>query len=245
MAFPTTIVTYTTKQDNVDYPEAAHINDLQTVVEALETKVGIDGSAIATTLDYKLKNTTAGHDHDGSNSKKVDHIDLDNKGTNTHLQIDTALSTLPVKASGAEVNTGTDDAKFVTSKAIEDSELSFISDTETLTNKRITKRVVSAASYTTDTGTSLDVSTADVFIITAQAGALKFNNPGGTPTQGQTLVIRIKDNATARALTYDTQFRALGTSLPTTTVLSKTLYLGFIFNSTDTKWDCIAAAQEA
>ena len=116
---------------------------------------------------------------------------------------------------------------------------------ETLTNKRITKRVVSAASYTTDTGTSLDVSTTDVFVITAQAGALKFNNPGGIPTQGQTLVIRIKDDGTARALTYDTQFRALGTSLPTTTILSKTLYMGFIYNSTDTKWDLIAAAQEA
>ena len=116
---------------------------------------------------------------------------------------------------------------------------------QTLTNKRITKRVVSAASYTTDTGTSLNADDLDVFVVTAQAGALLFNNPGGTPTQGQGIVIRIKDNGTARALTYDTQFRAMGTALPTTTVLSKTLYLGFIYNSTDTKWDLIAAAQEA
>jgi len=116
---------------------------------------------------------------------------------------------------------------------------------QTLTNKRIEPRVVSAASYTTDTGTSLSVATTDVFIVTAQAGALKFNNPGGTPVQGQKLIIRIKDNGTARALTYDTQFRAMGTSLPSTTVISKTLYMGFIYNSTDTKWDLIAAAQEA
>jgi hypothetical protein len=59
------------------------------------------------------------------------------------------------------------------------------------------------------------------------------------------LVIRIKDNATARAITYDTQFRAIGVTLPTTTVISKTLYLGLIYNSTDTKWDCVAVAQEA
>lgn len=105
-------------------------------------------------------------------------------------------------------------------------------------------RVVSATSYTTDTGTSLSVATADMFVITAQAGALKFNNPSGSPTQGRKLIIRIKDNGTARALTYDTQFRAIGTTLPTTTVLSKTLYMGFIYNSTDTKWDCVAVSQE-
>lgn len=112
--------------------------------------------------------------------------------------------------------------------------------TDTLTNKRINPRVVSTASYTTDTGTSLDVSTCDEFIITAQAGALLFNNPSGTPVEGQKLIIRIKDNATARALTYGTQFRAsTDLVLPTTTVLSKTLYMGFMFNSTDTKWDML------
>lgn len=120
-----------------------------------------------------------------------------------------------------------------------------LTGTETLTNKRITPRVISATSYTTDTGTSLDVSTCDQFQITAQAGALKFNNPGGTPLGGQKLIIRIKDDGTARALTYDTQFRAIGNALPTTTVLSKTLYMGFIYNATDTKWDLVAVAQEA
>lgn len=119
-----------------------------------------------------------------------------------------------------------------------------ISSTNTLTNKRINQRVVSAASYTTDTGTSLDVSTCDIFVVTAQAWALKLNNPSGTPTNWQKLIVRIKDNWTARALTYDTQFRAMWTALPSTTVLSKTLYLGFIYNSDDTKRDLVAAAQE-
>jgi hypothetical protein len=34
-------------------------------------------------------------------------------------------------------------------------------------------------------------------------------------------------------------------TLPTTTVISKTLYLGMIFNNADTKWDVVAVAQEA
>ena len=47
----------------------------------------------------------------------------------------TLANIVPVKATGAEINTGTDDAKFTTSKAIEDSNLSFTSDAETLSNK--------------------------------------------------------------------------------------------------------------
>jgi len=129
--------------------------------------------------------------------------------------------------------------------AVEGVTVPTISSTSTITNKRNQPRIVSASSYTTDTGTSLDVSTCDIFVITAQAGALLFNAPGGTPVQGERLVIRIKDNGTARALTWNAVFRAMGTALPTTTVLSKTLYLGFFYNSTDTKWDLVASAQEA
>lgn len=153
-----------------------------------------------------------------------------------------------LKATGAEINTGTEDAKIVTPKALADSDYAKTSDIEvtpdsttTFTNKRINPRIVTAASYTTDTGTALDVSTCDEFDVTAQAGALKLNNPGGTPVNGQKLIVRIKDNGTARALTYDTQFRASSDlALPTTTVLGKTLYMGFIYNSADSKWDLLA-----
>lgn len=120
-----------------------------------------------------------------------------------------------------------------------------LTSTQHLSGKRIDSLVVSAASYTTDTGTSLSWDTCEEFVITAQAGALKFNNPSGTPTPGQSIVIRIKDNGTARALTWDTQYRALGTPLPSTTVLSKTLYLAFFWNTTDTKVDLVGSAQEA
>ncbi len=129
--------------------------------------------------------------------------------------------------------------------ALSGDDFASLTGSETLTNKRIEPRIVSATSYTTDTGTSLDVSTTDIFVITAQAGALLFNSPGGTPVQGQRLVIRIKDNGTARALTWNSVFRAMGTALPSTTVLSKTLYLGFFYNSTDSKFDLVASAQEA
>ena len=156
-----------------------------------------------------------------------------------------------LKATGAVVNTGTSDVTIVTPKAIADSDYAKTSDitvtassTTTFTNKRINPRIVTAASYTTDTGTALDVSTCDEFDVTAQAGPLKLNNPSGSPVNGQKLIVRIKDSGSPRALTYDTQFRAIGNTLPSTTVLGKTLYMGLIFNSTDTKWDLIAVAQE-
>lgn len=117
--------------------------------------------------------------------------------------------------------------------------------TETLTNKRINPRVISATSYTTDTGTALTVADCDMFVVTAQAWALKLNNPWWTPTNWQKLIVRIKDNWTARALTYDTQFRSMWINLPSTTIVNKTLYMWFIYNSDDTKRDLIAVAQEA
>jgi hypothetical protein len=39
MGFPTSIQTFTTKQDGVDYPQASHVNLLQTEVTAVETAI--------------------------------------------------------------------------------------------------------------------------------------------------------------------------------------------------------------
>ena len=114
-------------------------------------------------------------------------------------------------------------------------------EAQTLTNKRINKRIIDAANYVTNTGTSLDATNCDLFTITAQAGALLFNNPTGTAVQGQELLIRIKDNGTARALTYGGQFRGSSDlALPATTIVNRTLYMKFIFNSADTRWDLLA-----
>ena len=117
-----------------------------------------------------------------------------------------------------------------------------LTNTVTLTNKRITPRILSAASYTTDTGTSLNCDNLDRFIVTAQAGALKFNNPTGTPTDGQTLWIMVTGTG-ARALTWDTQFEAsAAVALPTTTVTTARLDIGFVWRADTSKWRCVASA---
>ena len=111
-------------------------------------------------------------------------------------------------------------------------------DTQTLTNKRVNPREITEASNATPTPNS---DTTDIHTITALAVAATFGAPTGTPVQGQKLIIRIKDNATAQTLAWNAIYRASSDlALPTTTVVSKTLYCGFIYSSTDTKWDLLA-----
>jgi hypothetical protein len=54
--FPTSLDTIPNVTDGVDYPEASDMNVLNDAVEALQAKVGIDDSAVATSIDYILKN---------------------------------------------------------------------------------------------------------------------------------------------------------------------------------------------
>lgn len=110
--------------------------------------------------------------------------------------------------------------------------------TDTLTNKNVKPRLLSAASYTTDTGTSLNCDNLDLFIVTAQAGALKFNNPTGTPYDGQCLWLAVTGTA-ARALTWDTQYEASTVALPTTTVTTARLDIGFMWRADTSKWHCV------
>lgn len=105
----------------------------------------------------------------------------------------------------------------------------------------IPSRTKSITSITSSATPTPNADTTDDYILTALAAGATFGAPTGTPTQGQPLVLRIKDNATARTLAFNAIYR-FSTDLPapTTTVISKTLYMGFIYNSTDTKWDCVA-----
>lgn len=110
--------------------------------------------------------------------------------------------------------------------------------TQTLTNKRITPRVNTEASSSTSTPTG---DSSDAWTITALAAADTIAAPTGSPTNMQKLIIRIKDNGTARALSWNGIYRASSDlALPTTTILGKTMYCGFIYNSADSKWDLLS-----
>lgn len=119
-----------------------------------------------------------------------------------------------------------------------------IDGTQTLTNKRITSRVQSVSDAATITP---NADTNDCVDITAIAQAFTIANASGTPTNFQKLIIRIKDNGTARAITWGSDYVAGGVALPSTTVISKILTIGFFYNTANSlnKWQCVASAQEA
>jgi hypothetical protein len=100
--------------------------------------------------------------------------------------------------------------------------------------------VQSVASASTVTPTDSD----DMVVITAQAVPLTLLNPTGTWSQGKDLLIRIKDDGTSRAISYDTGYRPIGVSLPTFTTSNKTIYLGIVYNSDDSEWDVIGVSIE-
>lgn len=88
-------------------------------------------------------------------------------------------------------------------------------------------------------GTTLSIGDA-----TAGAGniALKFV-AGMTFTPAGNTINFVSTSATARALTWGASFEASGTvPLPTTTVISTTLDVGFRWNATTSKWRCVASA---
>lgn len=125
-----------------------------------------------------------------------------------------------------------------------DDELVDKTTAQTLTNKRSQPRVYSAANNASLTP---EKDTYDVFHLTAMSANTTINNPSSTtPTDGETMMFRFLDNATARTLTWGTAYVAKGgIALPTTTTLSKDLALGFQYNSSLAKWNLIASALSA
>lgn len=118
-----------------------------------------------------------------------------------------------------------------------------ISDAQTLTNKRINPRVDDQNPPTSPYACNSD--NFDMAVLRGINAALTLNAPTGTPVQGQKLVFRFKDNGTARALTFQTgsagQFRfSTDMPAPATTIINLTLYMLFIYNSTDSRWDNVA-----
>jgi hypothetical protein len=90
-----------------------------------------------------------------------------------------------------------------------------------------------------------DVDLFSQYALTALGEAAAFQIPSGTPIDGQKLILRILDDNTPRATTWDAVYASRGATLPATTVSGKTHYIGLIFNDDAGTWDCVAATVEA
>ena len=108
-------------------------------------------------------------------------------------------------------------------------------------------RISTTASATA--GSIIPISTnTDQYNITALGAGATFSVPSGSPVDAQKLMIRIKDDGTARSLSWivtgANSYRIVGAVLPTTTVVSKTTYVGLIYNAADSFWDVVAVGQQ-
>lgn len=112
---------------------------------------------------------------------------------------------------------------------------------QTITNKRWTRRFVVTTQSATPT---INTDNTDIASITGLAQAITSftTNLSGTPVAGDYLQIQITDNGTARAITWGASFVATTVSLPTTTVISTLLRVGFQWDTVSAKWQCIAVA---
>ena len=128
--------------------------------------------------------------------------------------------------------------------ALSDNDFATLAGTETLTNKTLiaSTNVISENTTTASSATPAPTggSLRNFFTVTALAAGATFSSPSETPANGNLLMIRIKDNGTARTLAWNAIYRAGNTALPTTTIISKTMYLLFAYNSADSKWDLLS-----
>lgn len=113
-------------------------------------------------------------------------------------------------------------------------------DTQTLTNKNVQARVVVIAD-----GTSITVN-ADTTDVATQAntqavGTLTINAPTGTIVNGQKFILRLS-STNVQTFSWNAAFQgSTDIALPTASSGSGlTDYVGFIYNSTSTKWQMIA-----
>ena len=115
-----------------------------------------------------------------------------------------------------------------------------LNTTDTLTNKRITERVVTA---TNDATAVIDSDSYDEYYLTAMEEATTISITG-TPTAGQMVFIGLKDDndAGGYALTW-TGITALGITLPATTTANKQTIVGVKYIAS--AWRAIAIGVES
>ena len=87
----------------------------------------------------------------------------------------------------------------------------------------------------------------DFYSITALAVNITSmtTNLTGSPGDGQSLIIRIKDTGSARTIAWGSKFEDGSVALPTTTLAGKTLLVLCIYDAVDAKFACESAGSRA
>jgi len=204
-----------------------------TDANAVHVNVGSEISAITakatpTASDILLIEDAA----DSNNKKKITIGDLPATSDTNAVHVNAANEITAITAKTSVDNQD----EFI----IEDSDAGFVK--KSITRKNIVKPIVNSVATATTLTPNIDENEQEV--VTDLASALTIAAPTGTPSTGMKLVIRLTDNGTNRALTWNVIYRAIGITLPTTTTANKILYVGFVYNEAGSKWDAVAVKEE-
>jgi len=124
-----------------------------------------------------------------------------------------------------------------------DATLTQVGNDVTLAGASLTARIKRRVGTTTSSATpTINTDDVDYYSLTAQTVDITSftTNLTGTPTDAQTLWISITGTA-ARAITWGASFEASTVALPTTTVTTNRLDVGFVWNAATSKWRCVAS----
>lgn len=197
---------------------------------------------------FSFTNTT----NISSNGDFMNFIPLLSSGNGIQIGLDIAPTVSQSSTGGytallinpTESSTGSGAKLLIDAQVGSASQFSVTNAGRVTTTGGVAQRVLTITSSATPT---INTNLYDAVTITALATAITSmtTNLTGTPSNFDRLTFRIKDDGTARAITWGASFEAKGVALPTTTVISKVLTVGFIYDSVTSKWGCIASAQEA
>lgn len=156
------------------------------------------------------------------------------KAGDVNSRVATIVSLLNGGIDSANIRAGSVGTTQLANESVDNSKIK----TGTLTRDKLadlTTTITSASTITPIIGN---------FNVTALASNATITAVAGTPTQSALMVLRIKDNGTARTLTWDSVYRPVSVELPSSTVAGKLLYVGAKYNIEDAKWDVLAAQFE-
>ena len=168
---------------------------------------------------------------------------VSNKVTTGTLELGHASDTTISRVSGGRI-------------AVEGVNVPTISSTDTLTNKRITKRGVSTTvsgkelkdyinkQQADDATAVIDTDTTDIYELHSMTSTTAISTTG-TPSFGDTLMIKLRGSGASRGLTWDSIFQPIGITLPTSAPDGKWVYVTCIYNTRDSKWDAIHTVTQA
>ena len=193
-----------------------------TVTPAVGSVTGL-GTGVATALGVNVGSAGAFVTFDGALGTPSGGIVTNLTGT-AGINITGNAATATSATTAGSATTATNVSGGLVSNARVDLRTSTVADTATLTP---------------------DISADDQFNITAQAQALTVAAPIGTPVDGNKLMLRILDNGTSRAITWNATYTVIGTTLPTATTANKMVYVGCIYNAANSRWDVVAVTTQA